>query len=304
MAGRLIRAATRASPLARIQTDMVAVALVEAHPDFDVEIVVVSTTGDHRTDVGIDALGGQGVFVREVQVAVLEGRADVAVHSAKDLPSTPADGLVIAAFGARADPRDALAGSRLDDLAEGARVGTGSARRVAQLLARRPDLDVVGIRGNMATRMSRVAADDLSAVVVALAALDRLGRSAEAAEVLAPEVFVPQVGQGALAVECRAGDRSTNDLLAVIDDRPTRLAVEAERAWLRTVGGGCDLPVGAHASMLAGDRIRLTGFLATVDGRRVMRRSDEGVDPEELGRRVAGDMLNAGGRDILESIGQ
>lgn len=282
---------------------MVAAGLVEAHPDLDVEIVVVSTTGDQRTDVGIDALGGQGVFVREVQVAVLEGRADLAVHSAKDLPSTSADGLVIAAFGARADPRDALVGSRLDDLAEGARVGTGSARRAAQLRARRPDLDIVGIRGNMATRLGRVAADDLAAVVVAVAALDRLGRSAEAAEVLLPEVFVPQVGQGALAVECRADDQSTRDLLAAIDDRPTRQAVETERAWLRTVGGGCDLPVGAHASLLVGDRIRLTGFLATADGRRVMRRSDEGLDPEELGQRVARDLLNAGGRAILESTG-
>ncbi len=297
--GAPLRAATRGSTLARVQTSAVA-GLLAVAAGVEVEAVVVDTTGDRRLDIPIWALGGQGVFVKEVQAAVLDGRADIAVHSAKDLPSTTADGLVIAAVPERGDPRDALVGGTLAGLPTGARIGTGSVRRRAQLSWLRPDLTFAGLRGNMETRLAKASGFD--AIVVAAAALQRLGRSAERSEVLDPELVVPQVGQGAMAVECRADDAFTRELLALIDDRPTRLAVEAERAFLREVGGSCDLPVGAYATIAPdGETIRLEGMLATGDGRIVIRRRDEDTDPEALGRRIARYLLDeAGGAELLD----
>jgi hydroxymethylbilane synthase len=271
--------------------------------DVVVEPVVVDTAGDRRTDVPIWELGGQGVFVKEVQAAVLDGRADIAVHSAKDLPSLAAEGLVIAAVPTRGDPRDALVGGTLAALPSGARIGTGSVRRRAQLAWLRPDLTFAGLRGNMETRLAKASGFD--AIVVAAAALQRLGRSAEISEVLDPALVVPQVGQGALAIECRADDDATRALLAAIDHRPSRLAVEAERAFLREVGGSCDLPVGAYATV-TGDgeslSIRLEGLIATGDGRIVLRQQDESDDPDALGRRVARHLLDeAGGANLLDA---
>jgi len=297
-----LRAATRGSALARIQTTTVGDLLAASAGGVEVEAVVVDTVGDRRLDAPIWAVGGQGVFVKEVQAAVLDGRADIAVHSAKDLPSTPADGLVIAAIPLRADPRDALVGGTLAGLPTGARIGTGSVRRRAQLAWLRPDLTFAGLRGNMQTRLDK--ASQFDAIVVAAAALQRLGRGAERSEVLDPELVVPQVGQGALAVECRADDRATRDLLAAIEHRPTRLAVDAERAFLREVGGSCDLPVGAYAVVSEDETIRLEGLLATGDGRIVLRHRDEGTDPEELGRRIARYLLDdAGGANLLDLAG-
>src|SRR5947199_1576504 len=227
----VLRAATRGSRLARAQTSLVAELIGS-----EVEPVVVETTGDRRADVPIWELGGRGVFVKEVQAVVLEGRADFAVHSAKDLPSASVDGLVIAAVPQRADARDALVGRRFEALAPGARVGTGSVRRRAQLAWLRPDLTFAGLRGNMDTRLSK--AGDFAAIVVAAAALDRLGRIAEISEVLSTSLLVPQVGQGALAIECRADDEETLFALAAIEHEPSRRAVDAERAWLSEVGGG------------------------------------------------------------------
>jgi len=303
--GSPLRAATRGSTLARVQTSTVADLLAAAGGP-GVEPVVVDTAGDRRLDVPINELGGQGVFVKEVQAAVLDGRADIAVHSAKDLPSTAAEGLVIAAVPLRGDPRDALVGGTLAGLPTGARIGTGSVRRRAQLAWLRPDLTFAGLRGNMETRLAK--ASNFDAIVVAAAALRRLGRSAEISEVLDPELMVPQVGQGALAVECRADDQVTRDLLAVLDHGPSRRAVEAERAFLREVGGSCDLPVGAYAVVAdpdpgtdGGGTIRMEGMLATGDGRIVLRHRGEGGDPEELGRRVARYLLDdAGGSDLLD----
>ncbi|MGI8984266.1 MAG: hydroxymethylbilane synthase [Acidimicrobiales bacterium] len=294
---RTLRAATRGSRLARLQTDLV-IELLGA----DAEPVVVDTVGDQRTDLPIWELGGRGVFVKEVQAAVLDGRADFAVHSAKDLPSSTPDGLVIAAVPRRADARDALVGRRLDALAPGARVGTGSVRRRAQLAWLRPDLTFAGLRGNMETRLSK--AGGFAAIVVAAAALDRLGRASEVTEVLPPGVMVPQVGQGALAVECRAGDHATLAALAAIEHGPSRRAVDAERAWLREVGGGCDLPVGAHATVSAETgEITLLAMIGTPDGRIVLRDTDSGHDPEELGRRLALRLLDdAGGSTLLADL--
>ncbi|HEV3351797.1 MAG TPA: hydroxymethylbilane synthase [Acidimicrobiales bacterium] len=290
----MLRAATRASALARLQTDLVAAALGEP-----VEPVVVQTMGDQRTDVAIWEMGGQGVFVKEVQAAVLDGRADFAVHSAKDLPSESPDGLVIAAIPEREDPRDALVGSTLEGLPVGARVGTGSVRRRAQLAWARPDLTFAGLRGNIDTRLAK--ASEFDAIVVAAAALRRLERTFVIDELLDPSIVLPQVGQGALAVECRTDDVVVRDALAGIDHAPSRRAVEAERAFLREIGEGCQLPVGALALVGNGDRLTLTGMIASLDGHVLLRHTDAGDAAVVLGRAVARHLLDEGGATALLS---
>ncbi len=292
-----LRAATRGSPLARWQADHVA-ALLEG---IDTDPVVVQTTGDRERDRPLAEIGGKGVFVKEVQAAVLDGRADYAVHSAKDLPSVTPEGLVIAAVPLRADPRDALVGRALAELAPGDTIATGSARRRAQLAAHRPDLAFVGLRGNMDTRLA--AAADHGAVVVAKAALDRLGRAEEIAEVLEPTVVLPQAGQGTLAVECRADDAATRELLAAADHRPSRRTLEAERGFLAELGGDCDLPAGAYATVDGGG-VRVEGVVAALDGTTVLRHAVTGDDPEAAGRAVARHLLDdAGGAALLEPRG-
>jgi hydroxymethylbilane synthase len=239
--------------------------------------------------------------VKEVQAAVLDGLADLAVHSAKDLPSAPelaAPGLVLGSVPERGDPRDALVGSTLDALAPGSPIATGSARRRALLADRRPDLTFVDVRGNIGTRLTKVPSG--GALVVAVAALQRLGQEAQLAEALPADIFVPMVGQGALAIECRAGDDAVLERLAAIEHPASRRAVDAERSWLATLGGGCDLPAGAHAVIATDGRVALTALLASRDGRIVLRVSGEGDDPVELGVRVAGDLLDRGGRWLLE----
>lgn len=286
----MLRIATRGSALARWQADHVASLLGGA------ELVIVETAGDRDQSRPLSELGGRGIFAKEVQAAVLDGRADVAVHSAKDLPSNAAlqaPGLVIGAVPERADARDALAGSCLADIPPGGTVATGSARRRALLADLRPDLTFADLRGNIGTRLDK--ASGFAAVVVAAAALDRLGLADRADEVLGVDVLVPQVGQGALAIEVRAGEEST---VAALDHAPTRRAVDAERAWLATVGGGCDLPAGAHA-VVDGADVHLTAVLASLDGRIVLRRSATGTDPLALGTALATGMLDDGGRWLL-----
>ncbi len=243
---RLVRIATRASAQALAQAGVVADVLRAAHVGLDIELVHVETTGDQRQDVALHTIGGQGVFVKEIQRAVLDGRADLAVHSAKDVPSTPVDGLHIAAFAARRDARDALVGRGLAELGEGATVATGSVRRRAQLRAARPDLQFVELRGNIHTRLGKVPAD--GAIVMAVAALQILGLTERIAERLPADGFVPAPGQGAVAVECRAADDVATRLCAVVDHLPTRRAVETERAFLAELGSGCSLPLGAHVA--------------------------------------------------------
>ena len=260
MPATVLRIATRSSAQARTQAEFVGDSIVRSNTGVTTELVFVDTVGDQRQDVPLHTIGGQGVFVKEVQRAVLEGRADIAVHSAKDLPSTPADGLTIGAFTARRDPRDALIGSSLAGLAFGATVASGSVRRRAQLRALRPDLHFVELRGNIQTRLSKVPAN--GAIVMAVAALQILGLDGRIGEVMDTDAMVPAVGQGCVAVECRAEDMMTMALLAAIDDRATRRAVEAERAFLVELGTGCSLPIGAH---VAGGH--LTAFLANDIGR-------------------------------------
>jgi hydroxymethylbilane synthase len=279
------------------QANRVAELLRATDPTLDVELVTVQTTGDRRVDVPLSVLGGKGVFVKEVQAAVLDGRADLAVHSAKDLPAATPPGLVIGAVPERGDPRDALVGARLADLPVGACVATGSARRRAQLSWLRPDLTFAGLRGNIARRLEQVRDD--GAVVVAAAALQRLGLENRAAEVLSAERLVPQVGQGALAVECRADDERARELLGGIEHAASRRAVDAERGFLAELGGDCDLPAGAHATV-DGDRVRVDGVIASLDGRVLLRTQRTGPDPEAAGRAVARHLLDdAGGADLL-----
>ena len=275
--------------------------LLRAHAGVDVEEVVVQTTGDLRRDVPIHAMGGQGVFVREVQVAVLEGRADLAVHSAKDLPPREAPGLRLAAVPARGDVRDALVGAARRDLPAGARVATGSVRRRAQLAWLRPDLTFVGLRGNIATRLDKVGGE-IDAVVVAMAALDRLGLLSRVAEALPVTEVLPQVAQGALAVECAADRDDVSAVLGAIEDPVSRAHVDAERAFLDRLGGGCDLPVGALATGSAAN-LTLQVMLASPDGRVLIRRTVSGPasDPAALGREAADDLLAAGGSHLLET---
>ena len=294
----VLRAATRGSALARWQTDHV-VALLGV----EVEVVVISTEGDRRTDVPIEAIGGRGVFVKEVQAAVLDGRADFAVHSAKDLPSSPdlqPAGLTIGCVPERADPRDVLVGSTLEGLPTGALVATGSVRRRAQLANRRPDLSFTGLRGNIDTRLQK--AKDFDAIVMAAAALQRLDKEHEIAELLEPDVLVPQVAQGALAIECREDDAHVLAALRAIEHEPSRRAVDAERAFLAELGGGCDLPVGALAVARSGggDELELRGLIASYDGRIVLRDRVTGTDPSALGAELATALLDgAGARSLL-----
>ena len=269
---RALRIATRGSAQARTQAQSVADALTAAHPGLTVELVFVDTMGDQRQDVPLHTIGGQGVFVKEVQRAVLDGRADLAAHSAKDLPSTEADGLTIAAFCARRSPADALVGATLASLSPGATVATGSVRRRAQLAAVRPDLVFAELRGNIQTRLGKV--PDGGAIVMAVAALEILGLTELIADELDPAAFVPAVGQGCVAVECATDDTATAELLAAVDHAATRAAVVAERAFLATLGSGCSLPVGAHAVHVPSGGLELHAFLADpAAGTHVRRRS-------------------------------
>ena len=290
-----LRVATRGSALARWQAERV-VELLGGEAD----LVVVTTTGDRNTDVPIHAIGGTGAFVKEVQEALLDDRADIAVHSAKDLPSETPEGLLLAAVPERADARDALIGSTLDNLPTGAVVATGSVRRRAQLAAIRPDLGFAELRGNMATRLEKAAAFD--GAVVAAAALDRLGLSDRIAERLDPSVVLPQVGQGALAVECRVDDGETRARLTAIDNSGAHRMLDAERAFLAELGGGCNLPSGAYAQR-DGDGVVLEAMLASLDGRVVLRVSGSDDDPVRLGRELARRLLDEnGGRALLEEV--
>lgn len=259
----VLRLATRGSALARWQAERVASLLQAAHPSLEISLVVVTTTGDQRIDVPLHELGGQGVFVKEVQQAVLAGRADLAVHSAKDLPATPTAGLRIAAVPERGDPRDALVGRPLDALDHGALVATGSVRRRAQLARLRPDLRFVDLRGNIQRRLEKI--PDGGAIVMAVVALQRLGLEDRIAEALSVERICPQVGQGALAVECRHDDDKVATMLAAIDDPGSHRAVAIERSFLAELGSGCSLPVAAHLGPDGHLRTFLAGPAAVFD---------------------------------------
>jgi hydroxymethylbilane synthase len=302
----LLRIATRSSPLARWQSELVAGRLAAA--GVRAELVTVDTLGDRTQALGtpLHALGGQGVFVKEVQAAVLDGRADIAVHSAKDLPSAATDGLVIAAVPMRDDVRDGLVGTPLAELPEGAVIASGSVRRRAQLAHRRPDLRFVELRGNMATRVARADDPGIGAVVVGVAGLDRIGLGHHVVQHLDPEhECVPQIGQAAIAVECRSDDRTALALLGAIDDPVAHLGVIAERAYLAELGSGCTLPVAAWCRWVDDVGWTMTALVASPDGADIVRGavSSPGLDPvgaAGLGRGLAHDLLAAGAGALLD----
>ncbi|HEV2427375.1 MAG TPA: hydroxymethylbilane synthase [Acidimicrobiales bacterium] len=279
-----LRLATRRSPLAIAQAESVAARLVGA--GVDVELVEVVTRGDRDASAPLSEIGGEGAFVVEVQRAVLEGRADGAVHSAKDLPSTTPAGLVLSAVPERRDPADAMVGSTLDRLGPGATVATGSPRRRALVLSRRPDLRVVGLRGNMDRRLAAAGRDGVDAVVVATAALERLARVEEIAERLDPSWFTPQVGQGAIAIESREDDPATLHALGAIDDEAAHAAVTAERSFLAELAAGCNAPLGALARV-EGGVVRLAGVMLALDGEASARGELAGTDPRAIGVALA-----------------
>ena len=291
-----LRAATRGSALALWQTRHVASLLGR-----DLEEVVVSTVGDRELNVPIHTMGGKGVFVKEVQAALLDGRADIAVHSGKDLPARTPPELTLVAVPTRADARDALIGSTWDALPTGARVATGSVRRRAQLAWHRPDLVFSELRGNIQTRLEKLASGGFDAIVMAAAALDRLELALDAeVDRLDPSIMVPQVAQGALTIECRADDTATIEALQAIQDPATRRVVDAERAFLDELGGDCDLPAGAHAVLDRDGTIEIVGMLSSLDGRILIRERRRGDDPDVLGREVARFLLDErGGTDLL-----
>ncbi len=305
-----MRIATRGSALAQWQADHVAALLAASGNGVVCEKVIVSTHGDRRTDLPLSEIGGKGVFVKEVQAALFDGRADIAVHSAKDLPALTPDGLVIAAVPARGDADDVLIGGRLHDLRVGATIATGSARRQAQLAHARPDLHFVGLRGNIETRIAK-AVDGLT-IVAAAAAIERLGLTPDVVHRLDHRVMLPQVGQGTLAIECRADDQPTRDLLAAITDPAAQRRLVAERSFLVEIGGDCTLPVAAHATLTPADPgdpadsggppgpIRVEALISSPDGQTLVRDARTGTDAETVGRELARDLLDeAGGAEIL-----
>ena len=294
----MIRVGTRGSALALAQAQGVADALAGA----EVQIVAIRTEGDRLAEARLELVGGKGLFVREIEEALLRGEIDLAVHSLKDLPAEVPVGLVLAAFPPREDPRDVLAARQavtVSTLAAGARVGTSSPRRRALLLAQRPDLQVEPIRGNVDTRLRKLAAGDRDAIVLAAAGLLRLGLAPAHGEALDPDVFVPAVGQGIIAVQARADDARTLRALAGVDDAPTRACALAERAYLARLGASCATPMAAHAR-LDGGALRMSAIVASEDGRQVLRASATAAagDAATLGRSLADTLLARGAAGI------
>lgn len=300
----VIRLGTRGSALARWQSDTIAARLGTAWPDVRVAIVEIVSTGDRVTDVPLSSVEGTGFFTATIERALLAGEVDLAVHSYKDLPVEPTPGLLVAAVPARGPVEDVLCargGLTLDALPPGARVGTCSARRTAQIRAIRRDLDIVPLRGNVPTRIATVASGELDAIVLARAGLVRLGLDAHISEVFTPDRFVPAPAQGALAVQCREDDHATSALLRGLDDARTRREVQTERTVLHALGGGCSVPVGAFARTTASG-IHVHAVVLDLDGRQVARAEADGVDPEDVGAAAARRLLDGGAGDILTAF--
>ena len=299
--------ATRKSQLALWQAEHVAMLLRQAHAGLQVELVPLLTQGDRIQDRSLAAIGGKGLFIKELEIAIEDHRADIAVHSMKDVPAELPDGLMIAAVLKRADARDALVTNtevkRLDDLPRGARVGTSSLRRQAQLYALRPDLRIEALRGNVDTRLRKLDAGQMDAIVLACAGLIRLGLESRITARIDPEVCLPAVSQGVIGIECRSGDAHTRALLQALEDSSTRLLMDAEREFAARLGGSCQSPIAGYAELDAG-QITLRGLVAEPDGSRLLRDSVSGgiENPAALGRRLAERLLAAGAELLLERL--
>jgi len=302
----VIRIGTRGSPLAVWQAEWVRSRLLALHPEYTAEIVKIKTTGDKILDVPLAKVGGKGLFVKEIETALLEDRIDLAVHSMKDMPAEIPTGLCIGVVPERENPLDILIarnGNAFGDLPRGANLGSSSLRRGAQVRHIRPDITVQPLRGNLNTRIRKLETEGLDAIILAAAGVKRLGMESRITEYLSEDIMLPAIGQGALSIEVREDDNAVRDLIAPMDHRETRLAVESERAFLSRLEGGCQVPIAAHAKIV-GDRVDLTGLVAEVDGSVLLRENITGpVDKhEELGVQLAAKLLDQGGRKILENI--
>jgi len=298
---------TRGSKLALWQANWVKGELEKRYPGLEVTLLRIKTLGDKITDVPLSQVGGKGLFVKEIEEALLDGRADLAVHSMKDVPTEFPEGLHLAAIAKREDPRDALIspGILLKDLKEGAKVGTSSLRRQAQLLNIRPDLEIAQLRGNLDTRLRKLDEGQYDAIILASAGVRRLGWEDRITEMLSPEISLPAIGQGAIGIETRADDGETNGLIAFFDHRETSLAVRAERGLLKRLEGGCQVPIAAYGTIgRDGEEITLTGLVASIDGKTIIKDSMTGSvgDPEGLGVALAESLLGQGAWDILKDL--
>ena len=301
-----LRISTRKSPLALWQAEHVRARLMALHPGLKVELVKMSTEGDRILDAPLAKVGGKGLFVKELEQALLDGRADIAVHSLKDVTVTLPDGLHIPVIGEREDPRDAFVSTRFDSLValpKGARVGTSSLRRTCQLRALYPHLEIVSLRGNVNSRLAKLDGGEFAAIILACAGLKRLGLEDRIRAELAPEILLPAVGQGAICIECRSGDTAIEQLIAPLHHLPTATRVAAERALNARLEGGCQVPIAAYAE-LNDDVLRLRALVGEPDGSHVIRGEIEGdaARAEALGVDLANELLTRGARTILDKV--
>ncbi len=306
-----LKLGTRGSDLARWQTDHVAGLLRRARPGIELEIVVITTTGDRVLDSPLAKIGGKGLFTKEIEEALLDRRIDLAVHSLKDLPTLLQDGLILGAVLSRTDPRDvwiSRSGKKLLEMPPAARIGTSSLRRKAQLLSARADLRIESLRGNVPTRLKKALAGELDAIVLARAGVERLGFLSHVTEVLSSDLMLPAPGQGALGIETREGDDGTRSLLAALDDPSARSSTTAERSFLQALGGGCQVPIGAlarppHEGSMS---LLLEGMVADPGGMRVLRGSQTGPADRayDLGELLARQLIEQGAGEILAALGE
>jgi hydroxymethylbilane synthase len=302
-----LRIGTRGSKLALWQANHISNLLSISHPELEIEIQVIKTTGDAVLDSPLSEIGGKGVFVKEIEEALLSENINIAVHSMKDVPTILPEGLVISAVAKRHDPRDAFiskTGLTLAELPEGSRVGTGSLRRGSQILHHFPSLNIVSIRGNVDTRIGKLKeSGEFDAIVLAVAGLERMGLGGEITEIISPEIMLPAPGQGIVAIESRVNDQETTDLLRKINHIETEIAAISERAFLYRLGGDCNVPVGCHAS-LNDNFVNLSGIISSPDGKVLIKNDTSGPIEEarQLGEKLADIMLQEGGNKILEEL--
>jgi hydroxymethylbilane synthase len=303
LAVKRIKIGTRGSTLALRQTAWVRERIAQQHPALHIEVVRIKTTGDRITDVPLAQVGGKGLFVKEIEAALFRGEIDLAVHSMKDVPSELPSGLHLGAITEREDPRDVLISSDgrvLRELPSEARIGTASLRRGAQLLGINPRWEIVPLRGNLDTRIKKLEKGGLDALIVAAAGIRRMGLDDKVTEYLPPELMLPAVGQGALGIECRKED-AVNELIAFLNHPESAMAVEGERAFLRRLEGGCQVPIAAYGQVRGGG-IFMRGLVARLDGSHILRAEIQGDDAETAGRRLAEDLLAQGAGDVLREI--
>jgi len=303
-----LKIGTRGSPLALFQANWVKDQLGKAHPDLNVTLIKIKTTGDKIQDVPLAKIGGKGLFVKEIEESLLQKRIDLAVHSIKDVPTEFPQGLHLSAITKREDPRDVFIsreGKTLRDLPQGAKVGTSSLRRQAQLLHFRDDLELVPLRGNLDTRLKKLKTMNLDGIVLALAGVRRLGLEERVTEIIPADISLPAIGQGALGIETRMDDKEVEEQIRFLNDRDSSISVTAERAFLKKLEGGCQVPLAAHARTM-GKTLHVDGLVGSIDGKRLIRHHVEGPieNAESLGIELAEILLGKGAKEILDEVYQ